>query len=386
MKNRLETVGTLLLALGWLWGGVPAEVRAQDPEPIVVMGQGFSEDSARNDALRKALEQGAGAEISSRTDVENFQLIRDTIYARADGIVSDYKILESGRASDGGYFMKISAIVRKDVVASTWGEVQNVLDQIGRPGITIFIQERIDGQVQDSSILESQLENRLITAGFKVYAGEHLKDLAARESADAMAEDNVAKVRAVAKDYGAQIFITGTAQANSAGVREVAGQRLAMYNGDALAKMYYTDTGQLVASESLPDWRGGARGDFELSPQAGKKALENAGQELVDRLYRNTMKFWATQISAGGEITLEVEGISVGDALKLKKRIQEIDADKIKNVNQSLSKNIATFHIKAKMTGEELAEHLVEEPFGSMIEIIDLKANRLQAKWKAGAP
>jgi hypothetical protein len=282
--------------------------------------------------------------------------------------------------------MEIKATINKDVVASTWGEVQNVLDQVGRPGITILIQERIDGQVQDSSILESQLENRLINSGFNVYAGEHLKDMAARESADAMAESNVEKVRALAKDYGTQIFITGTAQANAAGVREVAGQTLAMYNGDAMTKMYYTDTGQMVASESLANWRGGARGHFDQSPQAGKKALENAGQELVDRLYRNAMKFWATQISAGGEITLEVEGISVGDALKLKKRLQEIDADKIQNVNQSLSKGIATFRIKAKMTGEELAEHLVEEPFGSMIEIVDLKANRLQAKWTGGAP
>jgi hypothetical protein len=362
--------------------GMVGAVVAQEPKTIRARGQGLSEDSARNDALRRALEEGAGAEISSHSQVENFQLIRDTIYARADGIVSDYTIIDKGQEA-GLYFVVIDAIVKQDVVASTWGEVQNVLDQVGRPGITVFIQERIDGQVQDSSILAAQLENRLITAGFNVYAGEHLKDMAARESADAMAEGNVEKVRALAKDYGTQLFITGTAQANAAGVNDVAGQRLAMYNCDATTKMYYTDTGQMTASESLPNTRGGARGYFELSPQAGKKALENAGQELIDRLYRNTMKFWATQISAGGELTLVVEGISVGDALKLKKRIQEIDADKIKNVNQELSKGIATFRIKAKMTGEELAEHLVEEPFGSMIEIIDLKTNRLQAKWKS---
>jgi len=354
-----------------------------DVVEITVTGRGVSEDSARLDALRKALEEGAGAEIASRSEVENFQLVRDTIYARADGIVTDYKIIEKGEEAGGIFTCTIKAKVSKNAVASTWGEVQNVLDQIGRPGIAIYILERIDGVEQDSSILAAQLENRLIKAGFNVYAGDHLKITAEKESADAAAEANEAKVRAIAKDYATQIFITGTAQANSAGVREVAGQAVAMYNGDAMIKLFYTDTGQLAASESLANWRGGARGFYDISPQAGKKALENAGQDLVDRLYADVMKFWATQISAGGELTLEVEGISLADALRLKKKIQDIDPDKIKNVNQSLTKGIATFRIKAKMTAEQLAEYLVDGDFAAMIEVIDLKTNRVQAKWVA---
>ncbi|MDO8630496.1 MAG: hypothetical protein Q7R41_08380 [Phycisphaerales bacterium] len=351
---------------------------------VTVTGEGLSEDSALRDALRRALEQGGGSEISSHSQVENFQLIRDTVYARAEGIVSDYKVLEKGDGAGGTKFCKIIARVNKSAIATTWGEVQNVLDQVGRPGVAIHILERIDGQIQDSSILESQLENRLIKAGFNVYAGQQLEALAKKESADAAAEDNVAKMQAVAKDFGTQIFITGTAQANAAGVNEVAGQALAMYNGDGMIKMFQTDTAQLLASESLANWRGGARGFNTVSPQAGKKALENAGQELVDRLYQDVMKFWATQISAGGELVLEVEGFNVGDALKFKKKLEAINADKIRNVNQSVTKGIATFRIKAKMTAEELAEHLVEGEFSGLIEIVDLKTNRIQAKKVGG--
>ncbi len=353
---------------------------AQEIVEVTVTGEGISEDSARNDALRKALERGAGMEISSHSHAENFQLIRDTIYARADGIVTDYKILEQGDAAGGIKFCKIAAKVSKNAVASTWGEVQNVLDQIGRPGIAIFILERIDGVVQDSSILESQLEGRLLKAGFNVYAGEHLRALGDKESADAASAGNVAKVAAIAKDFGTQIFITGTAQADAAGVRDLAGEPTAMYNGDGMIKMFYTDTAQLVSSESLANWRGGARGFHTISPQAGKKALENAGVELVERLYQTAMKNWATRISAGGELTIEVEGMSVADALKFKKKLQDINPDKIKNVNQSTTKGVATFRVKAQMTAEELAEHLVGGEFASLIEIIDLKTNRIQAK------
>lgn len=367
-----------MVAAAVAWACAPAV--AQDIVEVTVTGEGMTEDGARNDALRRALEQGGRVEISSHSQVENFQLIRDTIYARAEGIVSDYQIIDKGAGAGGVKYCKIKAKVNKSAIATSWGEVQNVLDQIGRPGVAIYIKERIDGVIQDSSILESQLENKLLAAGFKVYAGQQLRSIAEKESADAAAEDNIAKVQAIAKDYGTQIFITGTAQANSAGTSEVAGTKLTMYNGDAAIKMFYTDTAELLASESLGNWRGGARGFHTISPQAGKKALENAGQELIERCYKSVMEHWARQISTGSEITLEIEGVRFADMLRIKKAIKAIDPDLIKKVNSSLTKGIATIRIKAKMTGEELAGILGEEPFASMFEIVDAKTNRIQAK------
>ncbi len=378
--NRLGMVLCMLTVIGL---GLPAAAQ-DDVVEVTATGEGMSEDGARHDALRKALEKGGGVEISSHSQVENYQLMRDTIYARADGIVTDYKIIEEGEAAGGTRFCRIIAKVSKSAIASTWGEVQNVLDQVGRPGVAIYIHERIDGVVQDGSILEAQLENRLLKSGFNVYAGAHLQSLADKESADASSAQNLPKVQAIAKDYGTQIFITGTAQADAAGVRDIAGQAVAMYNGDATIKMYYTDTAQLLASESLANWRGGARGFHTVSPQAGKKALENAGVELVERCYQNVMRQWATRISAGGELTLEVEGMKIADAIRLKKKLKAIDPDRIRNVTHAMTKGIATFRIKAKMTAEELVEYLVEGEFAEMIEVLDLKTNRIQAKRVGG--
>jgi len=369
----------LLIAMAF--APVRSALAQDDYVEVTVTGESMTEDGARYDALRKALEQAGKNEISSHSEVDSFELIRDTIYARAEGIMTDYKIIEKGEGAGGTKLCTIRARVSKSAVATTWGEVQNVLEQLGRPGITVFIQERIDGQVQDGSILESQIQKRLLDAGFLVYAGEQVRAIAEKESADAASEANVTKVQAIAKDFGSQIFITGTGQANAAGVRELAGESTAMYNCDAVLRMYYSDTGELLASESLPNTRGGARGFFDQSPQAGKKALETAGQALIDQCYNNVMKRWSTRISAGGDIVLEVEGWSVADALKFKKRLQEMDPDKIRNVNYSLTKGIATFRIKAKMTAEELAAYLSEADWASSVmEIVDVKTNRLQAR------
>lgn len=359
------------------------DVRAMvedDVKTVTVTGTGISERAARHDALRNALEQGAGVEISARSEVRDFALIRDTIYARADGIVTDFEILEQGDATGGVKFCRLRATVSRKAVASHWGELQNVLEQVGRPGVAVYIDERIDGVLQESSILETQIEHRLLEVGFNVYAGSQLRAIAERESADAAANGNVAKMQAIAKNFGARIFITGTAGADAAGVRDLAGQAVAMYNCDAAIKMYHTDTGQLLASESLANRRGGARGFNQHSRQGGKKALENAGAELVEACYQNVMKRWATRISAGGELVLEVEGMRMIDVIKLRKKLLDLDPDRIRAVNHSLSKGVATFRIKARMTAEELAEHLVADDWAAIIEVIDLSANRLQAK------
>ena len=257
---------------------------AQDVVVVTVQGEGISKDAAKNDALRRALEQGGQQEISSYSQVENFELIRDTIYSRAEGIITDYKILQEGPGVGGVFYCKIQAKVSKSAIATSWGEVQNVLDQIGRPGIMVMIAEYIDDIADDSSILESKIEERLIKSGFDVYAGAQVREIAKRESADAAVEDNVAKMQAIAKDFETQIFIIGSAHANAAGVKDLYGVKTAMYNCDAAVKMFYTDTGRLIASESEPAWRGGAQAHFTASKQAGKKALSNAGTEIIEKV------------------------------------------------------------------------------------------------------
>ncbi len=374
----MRTSSLSILIAGFAALLIGSAAMADDFVVVTVQGEGISEDAAKNDALRKALEQGGKQEIFSHSQTENFELVRDTIYARADGIVSDYKILQKGPGIGGTYFCKIEAKVNKSAIATTWGEVQNVLDQLGRPGVAVFITEKIDGVVDNSSILESKIEERLVKSGFDVYNQSHLLAKAGKESADAAAEDDMAKMMAIAKDFSTQIFISGAANANQAGITHAAGTELAMYNGDCVVKMYYTDTGKLIASESLPNWRGGARGHFSFSPQAGKMALSNAGRDIVEKVYQTCMKQWATQISAGGMIELEISGLKVGTAIKLKKALKEIEG--VSNVNYKMTKGIAVYRIKAKMTAETFVEHLVEGEWESAIEIVDVKMNRIQAK------
>jgi len=341
-------------------------------------GEGLDKPSAIKAALRAALEKGGKTEIFARSEVKDYQLMHDTIISRAEGIVTDYKVIKEAPVAGGTIKVWIEAKVSKKAMVDAWGAIQNVLNQFGRPKVMVYIRERIDGQLEEQSILETKIEERMLKSGFDLVDYKQINEIMEKEKTDAVTEENLKKVQAIAKGFGAQIFITGTANANQAGIENLYGAPVAFYNCDAQLKVYYTDTAKLLASVGLPQTRGGARGQKEYSPQAGKQALDFAGKRVVNDIYEQVLTQWATAISAGGELMLEVENLKAADAVRLKKMIAEIKG--VENVNFETSKGLAVYRINAKMTGDQLFEKLAEGPFERFMELTELKLNRIQAK------
>jgi len=109
-------------------------------------------------------------------------------------------------------------------------------------------------------------------------------------------------------------------------------------------------------------------------------AIVNVSQPLVDSLYEQMMEQWATAISAGGELILEVEGLNFAAANRLRRALAEIK--NVEHVNMNFSRGLATYRINAKLGADQLAEMLCEGDFEQMLEIVDLELNRIQAKGK----
>ncbi len=357
--------------------GQPPPPRPDDWIEVDAEGEATSEDHAIRVALRTALEKAGKNEIFSETHVQDFQLMHDTIIARAEGVVTDFKVLEKRPGIGGTVKVRIRARVSRHSLVDSWGAIQNVLHQIGRPKIMVSIVEKIDGQVEQQSILETHVEKRLTRSGFDLVEKSGAAAIRQRELAEASSDRNVEKAQAVAKDFDAHIFIIGTANAHPAGMDSAYGVPLAIYNCDVQLKAYYTDTGKLLASEGIPVTRGAAQGRKEFSPQAGKMALSNAAQHAVEAIYQQVMAQWATQISAGGELTLEVQQMAFKAASQMRRELQQLEG--VNAVNMQFSRNIATYRINARMGGQDLAERLSEQPFERWMEISDVKLNRIQA-------
>ncbi len=387
MRAMSLAVACVVAAVALAQQGEPPAPPALEARSVTVKAEGYNQDDALKQALRKALEQGAGVQIAGFSQTENYALIRDTIYSRAAGIVREYRIVREAEIAGGLWEVTIEATVRPDAVAATWGEVQNVLDQIGRPKIMVWIDERIDGRYEPHSIVEGRIEEMFVKTGFDVVSREGVEDIRRREEADAQEERNAAKLARLAKDAGAHILIRGSANADRAGVENLYGTRAAFYNCDVQARVYYTDTGQLLASEAVPVTRRGARSHRELSPQAARAALvaatfprsdERREPALAIKLFEAVMEQWSTQISAGGDIAFEVEGLDFKTFVELRRALAGIE--RVRSVEGDFTKGTGVLRIKAQMQAQTLAELMTEEPFSAWIEVVDLKPNRIQAK------
>jgi len=364
------------------------EASAPELKTVVVSAEGYDRDDAIKRALRKALEQGAGLQISAHSKVENYMLMRDTIYSRAAGIVTDYRVLEEKAGFGGTAVVTVEATVRPDAVAQTWGEVQNLLDQIGRPRIMVWIEETIDGRIQKDSIVAARIEELFAKAGFDLAARDAVEDIRRRAVNEAREQNDAAKLARLAKSHGAHLLIRGSANANRAGIENIYGVRAAFYNCDVQARIYFADTGKLIASESLPQTRAGLRSNMEFSPQAARAALVKATfpeadapamrPPLANRLYEAVMEQWSTQITAGGEIELEISGLDFKAYARIKKAISEIK--NITRVDGDFSHGAAVFRIKADISAEALALQLAEAPFDQQMEVTELRLNRIEAR------
>ncbi|MCH8806235.1 MAG: hypothetical protein IH986_09125 [Planctomycetes bacterium] len=389
--NQILTKRSMLAALVALFSvsafaaaSILPDQKAPPGDVVVVEaeGEGLSKDEAVKAALRSALEQGGRNEIFSETHVQNYELLRDTIISRAQGIVTDFTVVSEQRGVGGTYKVRIKARVSKRALAQTWGELQNVLNQIGRPKILVSIAERIDGRLEEQSILETKIEERLLQSGFDVVAAGAAAALRDTEVRIATAGQNTSKLQALAKDFDAHIFITGTVNADHAGIEDLYGVPAAFYNCDVQIRAYYTDTAKLLASKGIPVTRGGARGRSDFSPQAGKMAIVNVSGPLVDGLYEQILRQWATAISAGGELVLEVEGLNYKSGSRIKSMLAKMEG--VEHVGFKLTRGVGTYHINAKMGAEILAERLSTGEFVNLFDIVDLKLNRIQGKVVGG--
>ena len=311
--------------------GAPPEM---ETKTVTVEAEGYNRDDAIKQALRKALEEGAGAQIASFSQTQDFVLVRDTIYSRASGIVSDFRILSEREGPGGTSIVRLEARVRPSAVAAAWGEVQNVLDQIGRPKIMVWIDERIDGELQEDSMVENRIEELFVKSGFDLVTRKARGAAPLPEAADVRDERGATELQRIAREAGAHILIRGSANADRAGLESLYGVPAAFYNCDVQARIYATDTGRLLVSESIPSTRRGVRSRHEFSPQAARELVqatfppaESAGRRpaLAIKLYESVMEQWSTQISFGGDIELEVRLLDFRSYLKLKQALAGIE-------------------------------------------------------------
>lgn len=86
---------------------------AQDDKTVtlVVTGQGKTQDEAKQNALRSAIEQAFGTFISSKTEILNDNLVKDEIVSVANGNIEKFEVISEVQIHQGGFATTLKATV-----------------------------------------------------------------------------------------------------------------------------------------------------------------------------------------------------------------------------------------------------------------------------------
>ena len=90
---------------------------------VTATGQGADERSALHDAMRAAVEQEVGVYLDSRTKVQNYRTLQDTIYAQSEGYISSYDVL-SHETIGGVHRITIRADVDENRISARTATLQ----------------------------------------------------------------------------------------------------------------------------------------------------------------------------------------------------------------------------------------------------------------------
>ena len=389
MNGFPNFVAATMMAASALFVFAPDTARADDDIVVVkVAGQGIDEDSAIKDGLRKAVEQGGKQEIMSKSQTRDFALEYDVVLARASGIVKHYEITGK-RSAQGVTTVDMTAQVSKKLLDATWGEVAILLKQLGRPKIMVVFTEIIHDLdrpepsrevVQKDSILGTAIERKLLKLGFKLVNPGQMKEIDRKKAEVAAAENDTEALKALAMNYGAQVYIKGVSRASGPEHTTAAGVNLNMWETDVTIQGFWTETADAIFSNTMTGVRGGSR---VAGPIGGRQALEKSGMKLADASVYDLLEAWTRGTAGGvGDVILEVNNVAdVKQGILIKKALAEIPG--VEEVIKEGAKGVVKYTCQTNMTAETMTEHLIEVTFdGFELDITDQKAKTITARVK----
>lgn len=355
----------------------PADAARDDYNTVTVEGRGADKDAAVQDALRTAVEKGAGQFIHSQTETKDYQVILDKILSKSAGFVKHYDIVKTTTADDGIVTVRITAEVAVRAVATEWGEIQILLQQKGKPRLMVVIGEKVDDDRRDDSIVASEIEKQLLKNDFPLIDKNQLSEIQKKDMAEASFNNDMDRIVAIGKQFGAELVIAGSAIAEYGSREDLYGVSVIMYGATVRIKAVRTDNAALLFSDNI-DARKGSR----TRNTASTEALRAAGAEAAKKVQDGIVSKWAREAAETQSVNLEVAGLTFSGRTRLVAALK-----KLKMVGgvqpRSIVSGVATFTVDIKGLSDDFAQAL-DEMAEPKLEVIDVTANAIRCRIVAG--
>ncbi|MBW7887107.1 MAG: hypothetical protein H3C35_01965 [Bacteroidetes bacterium] len=147
-----------------------------------------------------------------------------------------------------------------------------VYAQENLPRVMVVVDETIDSKDATARKVAGRIERALLEKGYRIVDSKQFEAVKARD----LSGMDAAKAKELGRRYGAEWIISGGAQAEYGGEKEVYGVKMNEYTADGEVKIIITDTGEILALASAT-----SKKSSQGKSQAASKSLEDIGENLA---------------------------------------------------------------------------------------------------------
>ena len=275
-KNR---VGLIVLCIVLLFG---LSVNAKNRETVVADGAAAITENdlvrARNmaidDALRNAVEKAMGTMVDSKTRVENYQTIEDSILLQAQGYIADYKVIKRW-IEQSTYFIKVEATVVRKLLKDDLAALELTIKRANDPRVMVIIPEEHISRSLPDPAAETEIIRQMLNANFRLIDQSQVARARNSEIFRRAMSGDTAAYQVLSNQYNADILVLG----------EAFSERVSQYEGFITCRarvevrVVRSDTGEILAAHGVHE-----SGVDILESTASKKSLANAGATMAEYL------------------------------------------------------------------------------------------------------
>lgn len=333
---------------------------------------GLAKDEALKDAKRVAVQEVLGSIVSARTDVKNFEFVKQTVTSKSEGMIETFEILSAGTGAPGEYQVKIKAKVSTVLINQT---IEEVVASQGKPRMMVIIEEKFNGAADENKVAQTELEAQFIGAGFPFVDRATVEKIVKknkRKITEALGGNNSA-ARELGVDAGAEIILVGSSRVKEAG--KVGGSQLISVQADLNVRVIDINTGKILTA-------GQEHGAYPHinAESGGVQAVKKAVSPLREKLAADIVKLW--DINRGNTIALLVTGLDYEKLMVLRGELSEkVRGVKAVNPKGSAGK-AAKLEVEFEGSSFDLADRLLTSGLSIKLKIGDVKPNALDVSAK----
>ena len=372
-KSRSRIIIIVLICLVILSGltinarSVSNEVVATGEAKIVNENISQAKDEALQKAFLETVRKTIGTYVNKQVLMQNQQVLKNNIYSKVEGYVTDYQILNESRV-DGYYRVEISARATNKL----WEELERLgfilRTQVGNPRCLLLLNDSSQGN--SFSFFKSRLRSILTQTGITLIDREAINNI--RDIIDSQQVTNNESVISVGQSYQADIVVYGDLYTEAISQRELTSSTLNIIKAHSDLRVFTTSDGHMIASVNNSE-----KAYAETNSVAQNLALEkvsiSSGGKLVRRIISALNKTTAQM-----NIKLEVLDVQAYSSLpNLENILTNINGIKRKYF-RNYSQNRAIYDLKVSQDANNIAFKLSEAD--KNINILEVLPNRIVIK------